>query len=97
MRRVAAILALALLVACGRTPTPLELSYDERLKEAQTDCKTKGGDEFKPYGSIAWYTLFVGGGKPMIFRCQRLQTHWKRGLAVYAFQIDGNRVSMEIR
>lgn len=86
-----------LLTACSSVPTPLELAYNAKLEEAKADCQAKGGDEFKPYGSIAWLDLFVTKKMPMVFRCQRLEKHWKRGVAVYAFRVQGETISMEVR
>ena len=91
-----ALAALTLLGGCA--PDPLEVAYKARVDEAQQHCRANGGDEFKPYGANAWLAMFsIGGSRPATFRCQRLEKHWKRGIAVYALRREGDTITMEIR
>ena len=96
---IAVGLVLAVLAVLGScAPDPLELAYKARVAEAAQHCRANGGDEFKPYGANAWLAMFsVGGSRPATFRCQRLEKHWKRGIAVYALRREGDTITMEIR
>lgn len=89
-------LALPVLLCLAACSDPIEAAYSAKLAEAKADCIAKGGDEFKPYGFDAWRAVFAMN-KPATFRCQRLEKHWKRGIAVYALRRDGDRIVMEVR